>query len=68
MEIPPRFSRAFTHWTKHLRRSKLGVLLMPNVDYDGDLLGPNAPAAPRWRSPPAGYLVNSTLTHLATPT
>jgi len=63
---------AFTHWTKHLRRSKLGVLLMPNVDYDGDLLGAPIPRrAPVAMTPGRGYLVNSarpTLVHLATPT
>jgi S-DNA-T family DNA segregation ATPase FtsK/SpoIIIE len=62
---------AFTHWTKHLRRSKLGVLLMPNVDYDGDLLGAQIPRrAPVEITPGRGYLVNSarpTLAHLATP-
>ncbi|HEY8544141.1 MAG TPA: FtsK/SpoIIIE domain-containing protein [Acidimicrobiales bacterium] len=63
---------AFTHWTKQLRRSKLGFLLMPNVDYDGDLLGTTIPRrAPVAMTPGRGYLVNSaraTLTHLATPT
>jgi DNA segregation ATPase FtsK/SpoIIIE, S-DNA-T family len=50
----------FNHWTKTLRRSKLGVLLRPNPDLDGELLGV---ALPR-RTAVAmtvgrGYLVNS---------
>ncbi|QBR92885.1 FtsK/SpoIIIE domain-containing protein [Nocardioides euryhalodurans] len=47
----------YSHWTKTVRKSRTGVLLQPNVDYDGDLLGA---ALPR-RSPVAvtvgrGYL------------
>jgi S-DNA-T family DNA segregation ATPase FtsK/SpoIIIE len=61
----------YTHWTRQLRRSKLGILLMPDVDYDADLLGTPLP-----RRPPVaitqgrGYLVNTghaTLVHLARP-
>jgi S-DNA-T family DNA segregation ATPase FtsK/SpoIIIE len=50
----------YTHWTRRLRRSKLGVLLVPDVDYDGDILGTHV-----LRRPPVamtagrGYLVNS---------
>ena len=29
----------YSHWTKTLRKSRAGVLLKPNLDYDGDLLG-----------------------------
>ena len=29
----------YSHWTKTLRKARAGVLLQPNVDYDGDLLG-----------------------------
>lgn len=29
----------YGHWTKTLARSRTGVLLRPNIDYDGDLLG-----------------------------
>jgi S-DNA-T family DNA segregation ATPase FtsK/SpoIIIE len=29
----------YSHWTKTLRKSRLGVLLQPDVDYDGELLG-----------------------------
>jgi S-DNA-T family DNA segregation ATPase FtsK/SpoIIIE len=50
----------FSHWTRTVRRSKLGVLLRPNTDLDGELLGV---ALPR-RLPVAmtvgrGFLVNS---------
>ena len=52
--------QGYTHWTKHLRRSKLGVLLVPNVDYDGELLGTQVPRrAPVAMTPGRGYLVNS---------
>ena len=33
----------YSHWTKTLRKSRLGVLLQPDVDYDGDLLGATLP-------------------------
>ena len=61
----------YTHWTRQLRRSKLGILLMPDVDYDADLLGtpiPRRPPVPI--TPGRGYLVNTghaTLVHLARP-
>lgn len=29
----------YSHWSKTVRKSRCGVLLMPNVDFDGDLLG-----------------------------
>ena len=29
----------YSHWTGQIRKSRLGVLLVPDVDYDGDLLG-----------------------------
>ncbi|HHU38187.1 MAG TPA: FHA domain-containing protein [Propionibacterium sp.] len=29
----------YSHWTKTLRKSRAGVLLQPNVDYDGELCG-----------------------------
>jgi S-DNA-T family DNA segregation ATPase FtsK/SpoIIIE len=31
------------HWTRALRRSRLGVLLRPNLDLDGELLGTSLP-------------------------
>jgi S-DNA-T family DNA segregation ATPase FtsK/SpoIIIE len=33
----------YNHWTKIVRRSRLGVLLRPNLDLDGDLLGTTLP-------------------------
>jgi S-DNA-T family DNA segregation ATPase FtsK/SpoIIIE len=33
----------YSHWTRPLRRSKLGVLLRPDVDLDGDILGATIP-------------------------
>lgn len=33
----------YSHWTKTLRKARCGVLLRPNIDYDGDLLGVNLP-------------------------
>ncbi|UWX97477.1 FtsK/SpoIIIE domain-containing protein [Arthrobacter zhaoxinii] len=33
----------YSHWTKTLRKSRLGVLLQPDVDYDGELLGTTLP-------------------------
>jgi len=50
----------YTHWTKTVRLSKLGLLLVPDPDLDGDLVGVRLP-----RRPPVamttgrGYVVNS---------
>jgi S-DNA-T family DNA segregation ATPase FtsK/SpoIIIE len=48
----------YGHWTAAVRRSRLGVLLQPDVDVDGDLLGAvlprRQPVAP---VPGRGYLV-----------
>ncbi|MFC7623808.1 FtsK/SpoIIIE domain-containing protein [Microlunatus sp. GCM10028923] len=33
----------YSHWTKTVRKSRCGVLLQPNVDYDGELLGVTLP-------------------------
>jgi S-DNA-T family DNA segregation ATPase FtsK/SpoIIIE len=33
----------YGHWTKTLRKSRLGVILQPDVDYDGELLGVTLP-------------------------
>ncbi len=33
----------YGHWTQTVRRSKAGILLAPNLDYDGDLLGAKLP-------------------------
>jgi S-DNA-T family DNA segregation ATPase FtsK/SpoIIIE len=36
----------YSHWTRPLRRSKLGVLLRPEADVDGDILGVVLPRRP----------------------
>lgn len=33
----------YSHWTKALRKSRCGILLQPDVDYDGELLGVQVP-------------------------
>ncbi len=33
----------YTHWSKTVRKSRLGVLLQPDVNYDGELLGAALP-------------------------
>lgn len=33
----------YTHWTKTVRKARCGVLLQPDVDYDGELLGVTLP-------------------------
>jgi DNA segregation ATPase FtsK/SpoIIIE, S-DNA-T family len=33
----------YTHWTKTVRKSRLGVLLQPDINYDGELLGTALP-------------------------
>ncbi|KQR44794.1 cell division protein FtsK [Frigoribacterium sp. Leaf164] len=33
----------YSHWTKTVRKARCGVLLQPDVDYDGDLLGATLP-------------------------
>ncbi|MEA5665490.1 MAG: ATP-binding protein, partial [Cutibacterium granulosum] len=37
----------YSHWTGKIRKSRLGVLLVPDTDYDGDLLGVRLPRHPR---------------------
>jgi S-DNA-T family DNA segregation ATPase FtsK/SpoIIIE len=50
----------YSHWTRPLRRSKLGVLLRPDVDLDGDIVGASLPRrAPVAMVPGRGYVVNS---------
>lgn len=47
----------YSHWTKTLRKSRLGVVLQPDIDYDGDLLGSTLPRrAPVEITPGRGYL------------
>src|ERR671920_1255931 len=33
----------YNHWSRTLRRSKLGVLLTPNAELDGEVFGINLP-------------------------
>ena len=33
----------YSHWTKTVRKARCGVLLQPDVDYDGELLGVTLP-------------------------
>lgn len=40
----------YSHWTKQLRKARCGILLQPDPDYDGDLLGVKIP-----RRPPVPY-------------
>jgi len=47
----------YSHWTKTLRKSRLGVVLQPDIDYDGDLLGLTLPRqAPVDLTPGRGYM------------
>lgn len=47
----------YSHWTKTLRKSRLGVVLQPDVDYDGELLGVTLPRrAPVALTAGRGYL------------
>lgn len=46
-----------SHWTRTVRKSRCGVLLQPNVDLDGELLGVTLPRrAPVALTPGRGYL------------
>lgn len=50
--------RAFGHWTQKVRESRCGVLLSPDHDLDGDLLGTELPRYDRMAALPGrGYLV-----------
>ena len=55
---PDALRSQFGHWTAGVRKHRVGVLLRPDVDLDGDLLGVRLPrrAAVPWR-PGRGYLV-----------
>jgi S-DNA-T family DNA segregation ATPase FtsK/SpoIIIE len=47
----------YSHWTKTIRKSRLGVLLQPDVNYDGELLGAVLPRkAPVALTPGRGYI------------
>jgi S-DNA-T family DNA segregation ATPase FtsK/SpoIIIE len=57
----PEFLRGiYNHWTQTVRKSRVGVLLRPDVDMDGELLGVPLPRHTQTRFVPGrGYLVNS---------
>jgi S-DNA-T family DNA segregation ATPase FtsK/SpoIIIE len=61
----------YGHWTQTVRRSKTGVLLRPNIDLDGDLLGVTLPRrAPVRLGAGRGYLIHNgewDIVQLATP-
>ena len=49
----------YSHWTRTVRKSRCGVLLQPNVDLDGELLGVTLPRrAPVALTPGRGYLAS----------
>jgi S-DNA-T family DNA segregation ATPase FtsK/SpoIIIE len=50
---------SYGHWTQTVRRSGTGVLLRPDVDFDGDLLAVRIPRqAPAAVSTARGWVVN----------
>ena len=50
----------YSHWTKEIQRSKVGLLLRPNIDYDGDLVGATLPRrAPVQMVTGRGYLAHN---------
>ncbi len=50
----------YSHWTKTVRKARCGVLLQPNVDFDGELLGVTLPRrAPVEITPGRGYVMSS---------
>ncbi len=52
--------RAFGHWTQQVRESRCGVLLVPDYDLDGDLLGVTLPRLNRLAPVPGrGFLAVS---------
>lgn len=61
----------YSHWTKTLRKARCGLLLQPDIDYDGDLLGVRLPRKSLVAMTPGrGYLCASgtaALVQAATP-
>jgi DNA segregation ATPase FtsK/SpoIIIE, S-DNA-T family len=50
----------YGHWTQEVRRSKVGLLLRPDVDFDGDLVGVTLPRrAPVQMTAGRGYLAHN---------
>lgn len=55
--------RAYGHWTQRVRESRCGILLAPDHDLDGDLLGAVLPRHDRMAALPGrGYLVSDGVT------
>jgi DNA segregation ATPase FtsK/SpoIIIE, S-DNA-T family len=49
----------YGHWTQEIRRSKVGLLLRPDIDLDGDLVGVSLPRrAPVRMTAGRGYLAH----------
>ncbi|WP_144711362.1 FtsK/SpoIIIE domain-containing protein [Curtobacterium pusillum] len=49
----------YSHWTKAVRKTRCGILLQPDVDYDGELLGVQLPRrAPVAMTVARGYAVS----------
>lgn len=56
---------SFGHWTQAVRRSKAGVLIRPDSDFDGDLLGTTLPRRPHVAMTTGrGYLVSEAIVSL----
>jgi DNA segregation ATPase FtsK/SpoIIIE, S-DNA-T family len=57
----------FTHWTRHLRRVRAGLLLQPNLTTDGELLGARLPrrVAVPLTTPGRGFVSNDGVATLA---
>jgi len=57
--------QAYGHWTRFVRASGTGLLLMPDNSVDGDILGVRLPRSQRVRPVPGrGYLVSNGEAHL----
>lgn len=56
---PDRLRRRYSHWTAEIRADASGVLLMPDPDIDGDLLGTRVPRRLPFRAQPGrGWMVD----------
>ena len=54
-----RLRRSYGHWTRELRSDRLGLLLLPDPDLDGDLLGTQLPRRSRLaRVPGRAWMVS----------
>jgi DNA segregation ATPase FtsK/SpoIIIE, S-DNA-T family len=64
---PDELRGGFSHWTRQLRRTRVGVLLQPNLGMDGELLGVRLPrrVPVDLGVPGRGFVVNEGLATLA---